>query len=195
MKNAHKNLLALSITTIFLLLAMGSFDDSIPEAQETSKNSEKIISDNNHIDNNIIMKFIYGKWKLDSLVMIPNEYMKKNPDGLSGIKHNKDGTIVNIYQPSYRNSGDIVTIKEFKKEGIHISTIINDYTIKNQPGGKSVSKNKFAIENGSIISILEWGKNKQNETKIIFDIKKINENILVYKLEAEQMTFYFSKVK
>ncbi len=195
MKKAHKNLLALSITTIFLLLALGSFDDSSPEYPETPKESEKINSEQNHIDNNTIMEFIYAKWELDSLVMIPNEYMKNNPDGLSGIKHNKDGTIVNIYQPSYRNSGDIVAIEEFKKEGIHISTNINDYTIKNQPGGKSVSKYKFVIENGSIISILEWGKNKQNETKSIFDIKKINENILVYKLEAEQMTFYFSKVK
>ena len=128
---------------------------------------------------------------------VATDEIKKNISYMKNTRLRQDGKIVMYNQPKYKKQGDNVQIDEFKSNGQYLITHIYDYSVKHEPKGKQVSTEDFEIKGGNIITFLVWGKDKQNETKSILSVIKIDQQNLIYNYDnnGQTDTWYYSKLK
>ena len=140
-------------------------------------------------------KDLVGIWHLDSLVDKATD--EKQSDLGPRAKLRPDRTIVLYFQQQFNSNGDEVTNDEYKSDGTHITTTINQYSLAKEPVGKYVSTSKFKIKGNSIV---DFGTTKAELTMYpngsSSKILKLNSTNLVLYVDGFHPTKqYYTKVK
>ena len=192
-KEVILHLKSFMVLSICVFLAFGSLDvdENDPNYQKAKKKLEKegiIPTEEELKQKKYWEKNIVGKWQLEKTVSVNSGKELK-------------------YQSQYKKSGDNVSIMEFTKNSENIQIDIGDYTVKNEPNGKTITKHTYLIQGKGITQILHWGKNGERTTTFYYDIISMDSNTMVlllvgskidiqdYYEKDEMLKLFFKRIK
>ncbi len=193
MKTNIHNIYARLFIISVLLSSCSNATDNSSESTATQKGDQKQTQELNKI--NDLANNLIGLWQLDSSSVSASDMAAATGGGTmkqSDLTQNAkliNGNIVTYYQSKYSHPGDQVKLDEFKNNGKHISTLINDRN-QEKTFKKSINLLKYSAQEKTVYETWEDG------TKTTFEVIFISTHNLVYKAEgfAGFLTNYFSKI-